>query len=123
MRMKKVSWPVEDDEWQSTLVPFLTVDRPAAREEMDSDQIAKAFEIMAKAWNEGKPLSSAPQVRSQGRYAPSVLSKALKCSEKLVAEYLTSWLENDCLRIETFDTDSKIKGLRVITTIVPGAVK
>ena len=123
MRMKKVSWPVEGDEWQSTLVPFLTSDRPVLREEMDDAQVGKAFEALASAWIEGKPLSNAPQVRNQGRYAPSVLSKALGCSEKLVSEYVTSWLENDCLRIEMVDTDSKVKGLRVISSIIPGGAK
>jgi hypothetical protein len=123
MRMKKVSWPIEGDEWQSTLVPFLTVDRPVAREEMSSEQVTKAFEILSTAWNNGRPLSTAPQVRNQGRYAPSILSKELECSEKLVAEYLTSWLENDCLSLEMFDTHGKVKGLRVINSILPGASK
>jgi hypothetical protein len=123
MRMKKVSWPVEGDEWQSTLVPFLTADRPVAREEMSTEQVGKAFELLAKAWSDGKPLSNAPQVRNQGRYAPSVLSGALQCSEKLISEYITSWLENDCLRIEELDSHSKTKGLRVISSIIPGGAK
>jgi hypothetical protein len=123
MRMKKVSWPIEGDEWQSTLVPFLTADRPAVREEMNNEQVAQAFEILSKAWNAGRPLSTAPQVRGQGRYAPSVISKGIGCSEKLVSEYLTNWLENQCIAIEVFDTDSKVKGLRVINSIVPGVSK
>lgn len=123
MRMKKVSWPIGGDEWQSTLVPFLTADRPAVREEMNNEQIAKAFEILSKAWSAGRPLSTSPQVRGQGRYAPSVISKGVGCSEKLVSEYLTGWLENQCLSLEIFDTHSKTKGLRVINTVVPGVSK
>lgn len=123
MRMKKVSWPIEGDEWQSTLVPFLTVDRPIAREEMNNEQITKSFEILSKAWNAGRPLSTSPQVRTQGRYAPSILSKEVGCSEKLATEYLTSWLENDCLSLEIFDTHSKTKGLRVINSIIPRGAK
>jgi len=123
MRMKKVSWTIGEDEWQSTLVPFLTADRPTEHETMSNEQVAKAFSVLAEAWNAGKPLSSAPQVRKQGRYAPSVLSKVLECSERLVSDYLTSWLENDCLSIEMYDTDSKVKGLRVINTIMPGVTK
>lgn len=123
MRLKKVSWPVGEDEWESTLVPFLTADRPVAREEMNGEQIAKAFEILSQAWNSGRPLSTSPQVRGQGRYAPSIISKAVGCSEKLVSEYLTAWLENQCVAIEILDSHSKSKGLRVISTIVPGEVK
>lgn len=123
MRMKKVSWPVEGDEWQSTLVPFLTADRPVAREEMTNEQIAKAFEILAQAWNAGRPLSTSPQVRGQGRYAPSIISKGVGCSEKLVSEYLTAWLENQCIAIEILDSHSKSKGLRVVSTVIPGGAK
>lgn len=123
MRMKKVSWHVEGDEWLSTLVPFLTADKPVNREEMTAEQIGKAFEILTRAWNEGRPLSTAPQVRNQGRYAPSILSKELECSEKLVAEYLTAWLENQCVAIEELDSHSKTKGLRVISSVVPGGAK
>jgi len=123
MRMKKVSWPVGHDEWQSTLVPFVTVDRPVEREQMDDDQVLKAFTYLTGAWADGRPLSTAPQVRNQGRYAPSVLSKALQCSEKLVSEYLTAWLENGCLSIEEVNTDTKMKGLRVIKPFAPGMQK
>ncbi len=123
MRMKKVSWPDGPDEWQSTLVPFVTVDRPLEREEMDDDQVLKAFAFLTGAWADGRPLSTAPQVRNQGRYAPSVLSKHLQCSEKLVSEYLTAWLENGCISIEVYDSDSKSKGLRVIAPFVPGMSK
>lgn len=123
MRMKKVSWPDGPDEWQSTLVPFITVDRPVQKEEMTDGQVIKAFAYLTGAWSEGRPLSNSPQVRNQGRYAPSVLSKALQCSEKLVAEYITAWLENGCLTIEEVDTHSKMKGLRVINTVVPGMMK
>lgn len=123
MRMKKVSWPVGPDEWQSTLVPFVTVDRPLEREEMDDDQVLKALAYLTGAWADGRPLSTAPQVRNQGRYAPSVLSKALNCSEKLVSEYLTAWLENGCLSIEEVNTDTKMKGLRVIKPFSPGMQK
>ena len=123
MRMKKVSWHVQGDEWQTTLVPFRTCDKPVNREEMNTEQIGKAFEILNHAWNSGKPLSTAPQVKNQGRYAPSILSKALECSEKLAAEYLTAWLENDCIRIEELSSHDKLKGLRVITAVVPGGAK
>ena len=123
MRMKKVSWQVQGDEWQTTLVPFRTCDKPVNREEMTTEQIGKAFEILNHAWNSGKPLSTAPQVKNQGRYAPSILSKALECSEKLAAEYLTAWLENDCIRIEELSSHDKLKGLRVITSVIPGGAK
>lgn len=124
MRMKKVSWPAEQpEEWHSTLVPFVTVDRPLEREEMDDAQVLKAMAVLTGAWSEGRPLSTAPQVRNQGRYAPSVLSKILQCSEKLVTEYLTAWLENGSLSIEVYDTDTKAKGIRVIRPFTPGMVK
>lgn len=123
MRMKKVSWPVEGDEWLSTLVPFITVDRPVAKEEMTDGQVIKAFAFLTGAWSEGRPLSTAPQTRNQGRYAPSVLSKSLQCSETLVSEYLTAWLENGCITIEEVDSHSKKTGLRVINTVVPGMTK
>jgi hypothetical protein len=37
-----------------------------------------------------------------------------------VSDYLTSWLENECLTIEEVSTHSKAKGIRVLSEIAPG---
>jgi hypothetical protein len=120
MKMKEVGWSDQDGD-MTTLVPYRTETRPVSQETMSGDQVAKAFTILNDAWIAGKPLSHSPQVRSQGRYAPSVLSKALGCAERLVISHITSWLENECLAIEIYDQHSKSKGLRVVVPLGTGA--
>lgn len=120
MSMKKVSWPAPDGE-QTTLVPYRTEQRPVSQESMGTEQVAKAFQMLNEAWQAGRPLSHSPQVRNQGRYAPSVIAKAVGCGERLVASHITSWLENECLAIEVYDQHSKSKGLRVVEFLGKGA--
>ncbi|QZP07788.1 AAA family ATPase [Caenibius sp. WL] len=121
MRMKKVTWAQGLEEEQSTLVPFRSEAPAIEREDLSNEQIAKAFGIIADKWIEASPLSTAPNTRAQGRYAPSVLSSALGCPERLISTYLTSWLETGCLAIEIADQHTKSKGLRVLNPIIRGA--
>jgi len=120
MEMETISWATGLENEQTTLVPFRSGEPLKLKQEMSDEQINKAFRMLGDAWDAGRPLSHAAQVRAQGRYAPSVLSKALGCSEKLVVEYLTAWLENNCLSVEIVDQHSKAKGIRVINPIIRG---
>ena len=121
MEMKKVAWATGLEEEQSTLVPFRSEAQPEPENETISDeQISTSFELLNRAWFAGKPLSTATQLRTAGRYAPSVLSKAVGCSERVMLEYLTLWLEKECLTIEEVSSHSKAKGIRVLVDIRRG---
>lgn len=120
MEMKKITWATGLEEEQSTLVPFRSEAPEVSKEKLSDEQITKAFTLLGDAWAAGRPLSTAPQVRNQGRYAPSVLSKVLGAPERVVAEYLTAWLETDCLSIEVYNPDTKSKGIQVLHAITPG---
>ena len=120
MDMKKVEWCQGLAKPLSTLVPFRTDMRPVAKETLSPEQVEKAFNLLAAAWAAGKPLSTASQVRNQGRYAPSIIAKAVGAPEKVVVEYLAAWLETDALSIEEVDRHTKAKGIRVLDPIVRG---
>jgi hypothetical protein len=117
MTMKKVSWAQGLEEEQSTLVPFRSEAPVKSNETLNREQIEKAFGVIADAWGAGKPLSTSPNTREQGRYAAAVLAGRLGADERLVRSMLTSWLENDCLEIVEYDKHSKSKGLRVLNPI------
>ena len=121
MEMEKVEWSKGLGETLSTLVPFRSGAPVTVQETLNTEQIGKAFGIIADAWGAGTPLSTAPITRGQGRYAPSVLSGRLGTPEKVWRDFLTSWLETGCLAIEVADQHSKTKGIKVLNPIVKGA--
>jgi len=121
MQMEKIEWATGLEEEQSTLVPFRS-EAPIKNEEtLNTEQIGRAFGIIADAWMAGNPLSTSANTREQGRYAPSVLAGRLGTTEAVVKPFLVAWLENNCLSIEVADDHTKVKGLRVIDPIVKGS--
>jgi len=101
----------------TTLVPFRSEAPTQVMDSLSNEQIAKAFGVLADAWEAGKPLSMSPNTREQGRYAPSVLSNRIGCKEAAIKTFVVAWLENECLSIEQVDSHSKTKGLRVLKPI------
>jgi hypothetical protein len=82
------------------------------------DACRRILDAIAEAWNKGKPWSSSYQARTTGRYAPSIMVRTFEvASLNLAKEMIETWLENGVLAIEVYDTDSKLKGLRVIGSI------
>lgn len=122
MEMKKVEWATGLEEEQSTLVPLRSEAQP--REELEglsNEQIHKAFGILADAWGAKRPLSTAPQTKAKGRYAPRILARAVGASEATMHRYLIDWMETECLSIEVCDSNSKARGLQVLA--IPGVIQ
>lgn len=69
------------------------------------------------AWDKGVPLSLVPQSRSEGRFAPLVLSRKFPVRADGVANLLESWLSEGVLSFEKCNTHTKLKGLRVAKSI------
>lgn len=114
--LERVAWG--PDEVISTLVPK----RTDAHSETDaagisSHQIQQAFVILTDAWTDGRPLSHRPETRKDGRYAPKILHTRLGGEAGAWGLLLTSWLENNCLAFEVFDTRTKQRGLRVLNPL------
>lgn len=101
-----------------TLVPTKSEAPLLVKDTLSNEQIGTAFGILADAWAAGRPLSTSPNTRDQGRYAPSVLSNRLGAPEVVIKTFLVSWLETNCLAIEETDSHSKSKGIRVLKPIV-----
>lgn len=118
LRMEKVTWATGLEEEQSTLVPFRSAAPEIRHDTLTNEQISQAFGIIADAWAAGNPLSPTPQTRSKGRYAASVLASRIGAPESVVASFVTSWLETECLIMEVYDSHTKARGLRVINPIV-----
>jgi hypothetical protein len=116
MEMETMRWAAGLEEEQTTLVPVLKEGavQSEGSETLSRDQIRKAFGLIADAWGEGKPLSMAIQTRKIGRYAPSVLGKAVGCRGKTMEDFLVSWIENKMLEVDMCDHRNKVKGLRIL---------
>jgi hypothetical protein len=65
-------------------------------------------------WNARRPLSTAPQTRKEGRHVGRVISAKLGVEAQAVESLVEDWLMNGVVAIEMVNTDSKMKGLKVI---------
>jgi RecA-family ATPase len=91
---------------------------PTATKALDNLPPKAVCELMLKAideaWESGNPLSTAPQSKKTGRYAPRHLAQLFQLREAVVDKLLTSWLDNAMIIVEVHDSSSKRKGLRVL---------
>lgn len=119
LEMRKVEWATGLEEQQSTLVPFRSEARAEREDEhLTRDQIARAFGMMTDAWIAGRPLSLAPQARTNGRYAPDVLRSRLNGKADAWKQAIEGWLMNDHLAVEEVNSHTKIRGIRVLKPII-----
>ncbi len=119
VELKKVTWAAGLEDEITTLVPFRS-EAPTEQqmENLNSDQIARAFGLLTDAWAAGRPLSLAPQSRAAGRYAPEVLNNRLKGKAGTWKTAIEGWLMNDHLSVEMVNTDTKMRGIRVLNPIL-----
>jgi hypothetical protein len=78
------------------------------------DVCRKILQAISKAWHDGKPWSSYPQTRKQGRYAAAIISKQFDVVEKVAENMIDTWLNNEVLSYEMVDKNTKMQGLRVV---------
>jgi len=78
------------------------------------DVCRKILVSIGRAWNEGKPWSSYPQTRKQGRYAAAIIAQQFDVVEKVAENMIDTWLNNNVLAYEMADKSTKLQGLRVI---------
>jgi hypothetical protein len=74
------------------------------------------LDAIGDAWKDGKPWSSYPQSRRDGRYAPMLLSQ-WGVKAPMAQMMIETWLARDILAVEIRDAKSKTKGLKVIGRI------
>ena len=68
---------------------------------------------MAVAWMDGKPWSTHPTTRRDGRYAAMIMTR-WEITEEAAESLLRSWLLNGIVEVDICDKHSKTKGLKVI---------
>jgi hypothetical protein len=69
------------------------------------------------AWNAGKPLSSAPQTRAEGRHVGRYMVIKYGVDAAAVEDLVEQWMMNKIVTVEVVDAKSKMKGLKVIGSI------
>jgi hypothetical protein len=117
MKMERIEWGTSEGP-ESTLVPVHLSRAPDESAGINRSQISEAFGILADAWSEGKPLSSKPQTKRDGRFAPGIFARRIGGTAEAWESLLFSWLENGAVSYELFDRKAKISGLRVMNPIV-----
>lgn len=126
MEMRKETWVNEAlGKEQTTLVPFKKsneqISLEQAEEEISVPMIHRAFGKMTDAWEAGNPLSHKVQTRKDGRFAPLIFKHEIGGSVEDWEDYLTSWLETECLIYDQSNSTTKRRGLRVLQA--PGVME
>lgn len=75
------------------------------------------LDMVRRHWDEKHPLNHTAQAKASGKYAPRIIGKAFGLEPKVVDRLILEWIDNDILRLEIFNTNTKAKGLRVIGSI------
>lgn len=70
-----------------------------------------------EAWKARRPLSTAPQTRKEGRHVGRCMAAKHGLPAEAVEQLVEQWLMNGVVAIEMVNTDSKMKGLKVIGNI------
>lgn len=82
------------------------------RKVLGDDILAQIRAFLDVAWENGRPLSIFGQTRKSGRYAPKIISDAMKISQIAARDSILSMLMSGHLETEMFNTNTKMKGLR-----------
>ena len=77
------------------------------------DVCKKILQAVGSAWHSGKPWSSYPQTRKQGRYAPAIIKQQFDVPEKVAESMVDAWLNNQIISYEMVDKNTKMQGLKV----------
>jgi len=81
------------------------------------DVCKKILQAVGSAWHSGKPWSSYPQTRKQGRYAASIIKQQFDVPERTAEHMIDAWLNNQIISYEMVDKNTKMQGLKVIGSI------
>jgi len=116
LKLKKIEW-LDGLKQASTLVPIVSEDIPDQGEWPDRDACRRVIQAINEAWTAGKPWSFEPQSKRSGRYAPKLMGASFSIGASVAETMIETWLMNDILAVEMRNSDTKMKGLKVIGTI------
>jgi hypothetical protein len=116
LRLEKIEW-MDGLKQASTLVPEATKDAPDQKHWPDKDTCRRILNAITEAWVSGKPWSFEPQSKRSGRYAPKIMGASFHINADLAETIIETWLMNDVLSVEVRNSDTKLKGLKVIGAI------
>ena len=77
------------------------------------------LDAMSKAWDNGKPWSTQPNTRRDGRFAPMLMTR-WEIDEAMGAKMIDTWLRNGLIEIDLCDPRTKTKGIRVLGAVYDG---
>jgi hypothetical protein len=83
----------------------------------DKETCRRIINAANEAWIKKQPWSPYPQTKAQGRYAPSVISASFKIEYGVAEHMVETWLMNGVLSIESYDSHTKAKGIKVMGSI------
>jgi hypothetical protein len=116
LKLKKIEWP-DGLKQASTLVPVPSEDVPEQGEWPDKEACRRVIQAINEAWIAGKPWSFEPQSKRSGRYAPKLMGASFHIDPSVSETMIETWLMNDILAVEMRNSDTKMKGLKVVGII------
>jgi hypothetical protein len=83
----------------------------------DKETCRRILAMIREAWFSGKPWSSQPNTKTEGRYAPKLMASHFNISAGLAESMIETWLMNNVLEVEVASAKKKLKGLKVVGSI------
>lgn len=80
----------------------------------DEGLVSGVLKAIDDRWVEGNPLSPYPQTAATGRYAPKVISKTLRATQRDIDAVVDALLVRGDIELVVFNQRMKSKGLRVV---------
>lgn len=99
------------------LAPDAPAAKPKAKDGWPERHVCQQIlDAIEQAWKDGRPWSSYPQSRREGRYAPLLMSD-WGVKAPMAQTMIETWLARGILSVEVRDTKTKAKGLKVVGRI------
>jgi hypothetical protein len=80
----------------------------------DKETCQRVLGAIREAWFSGKPWSNVPQSKRDGRFAPKNISSRFDIPSGTAEHMLETWLMNNVLAVEMANSNTKMKGLKVV---------
>lgn len=77
----------------------------------------RILQAIDKAWHQKMPWSLSPQTKREGRYAPKLIQKQFNVQPKIAEKMIEHWLEERVLEVETFNRNTKARGLKRVAEV------
>ncbi|RUT28369.1 AAA family ATPase [Arsenicitalea aurantiaca] len=113
--LETVSLGKDQDGEEVTSCVVVAAETADDAEALPSREVCRQMlKVIDEGWKSNNPLSTAPQSKATGRYAPRCLAERFGLKQADISRLLSLWTDNEIIVLDILERRSKRKGLRVL---------